>query len=456
MDPVSIDNNNKSTLNNWLSRSSSAANNNTTSNNNNTTSSKRYSLNLGNLRRSSSSTKVPISTSAITIDTSTATKNLQPINTNELFNGGNFYSLRKRNSYSLSTNLKESLEQSSQKFVIRDLKVTVPTLVHKCCQFILENELLEGLFRINSSLKKIKYLESKIHESLNDNHDFEFMELLDNTKKNDPNTMDELNSYDVSMVLKRYLNNLDHYLINKELYGKLVKNHNGGNTAIESPDSLQSFGSCLTSATAVETYSPFSSRTSLVSDDSTNTSCSVGNVVKTETQLSKDVTITSMLSADAKLLVSSLPLESLNLLIYLLDHLSSLINLKDFTEITKMSSITLSKIFQISIFEYSNEINDSADNLLNFYKKNEEILRNWIENFDIFFNELVKFMNLQKEGQLSAPVSASLSPTTTSISPEDQDMPHPTIPLNSFENPPDFNASYMDANTSADNLKKSR
>lgn len=53
----------------------------------------------------------------------------------------------------LNACLKESYTDSQ---LSEGLNVRVPRLVHECCAFIDENEPLEGIFRVNGYIKKVK------------------------------------------------------------------------------------------------------------------------------------------------------------------------------------------------------------------------------------------------------------------------------------------------------------
>lgn len=328
---------------------------------------KRYSFSFGALRRSSTQSfnqitpdplRRSISISSPSLLDDQLRQDLPFQLTNSIYNN-QVYAEKKNTSYALSQSLDQSLQQSSTRVTLDNgRELVVPTLVVKCCTFILTNELLEGIFRVNASLKKIKQMETAIALKLEMGHDFKFEDLVD------PSTdIDEVNSYDVAMILKRYLNNLKDFAVDHHNYSKLVKNHESLNSEKDNITTSQSHHSVASTSN-----SQFSEH----SDSTTSTNCSEADRSNIEL----------VLSTDAKDLSLNLRSLKLNLLTYILSFLHKLTLSESVTSKTKMSSLNLSKIFQPSLFEFKVEKQSSTENLLDFYKVNELILWRWIDNFD--------------------------------------------------------------------------
>ncbi|ODV86417.1 hypothetical protein CANARDRAFT_27629 [[Candida] arabinofermentans NRRL YB-2248] len=129
-------------------------------------------------------------------------------------------------SWSVSSyNLDNELRKNHVRVTIQETELIIPTLVHKCCSFISDREPVEGIFRINGALKKIKKIELKIKEQ--GVSDFEFSECnLSDVLKNDTMIEDvHANSYDAAMVLKRWLLDLENGLITTDVNEQLKREY---------------------------------------------------------------------------------------------------------------------------------------------------------------------------------------------------------------------------------------
>ncbi|GME87880.1 unnamed protein product [Ambrosiozyma monospora] len=102
------------------------------------------------------------------------------------------------------------------------VSLIVPTIVHKCCEFLLADEPHEGIFRINGSVKKIKMIEEKIDTVGAVNFNFHDCKLHLEATSTTPEEDTEPNAYDVAMILKRWLSNLDQGLVSDDVH-RLLK-----------------------------------------------------------------------------------------------------------------------------------------------------------------------------------------------------------------------------------------
>ncbi|OUM55824.1 hypothetical protein BVG19_g5425 [[Candida] boidinii] len=121
-------------------------------------------------------------------------------------------------------NQKDSLNQELHRNHIdyqieNGLNLTIPTLVYKCCDFILNNDPIQGTFRLNGSIKKIKKMESKLKDENSSIKDLDFS----NIASFDLNDFEDssITVIDVAMILKRFVNNIDTALINSEVHKSL-------------------------------------------------------------------------------------------------------------------------------------------------------------------------------------------------------------------------------------------
>lgn len=254
----------------------------------------------------------------------------------------------------LNACLKESYTDSQ---LSEGLNVRVPRLVHECCAFIDENEPLEGIFRVNGYIKKVKQLEKKIMENPNS---FDFKTLIhqtavdqtpvdQNINQNQQTQSEfeqnyEITGYDVAMVLKRFLNNLDSCLITPTVYEVLTKQ---------------------------------------------------ASPVWKDSSMSAEPSGDDLVSADA-LALYFLPQEHLHLLLFMLRFLNSLTR-PSFAQASRMTSGNFAKVFQPTFFKSTFA---SSENLLQDFKRNESMLQRWIDNY----SKLVLYISSHMKSSLSGKV----------------------------------------------------
>lgn len=214
------------------------------------------------------------------------------------------------------------------------LDLIVPTIVKKCVDFLEANEPMEGIFRINGSIRKIKRIETQIRQQGIDK--FEFATCTVDGEA--PNV------YDVAMVLKRWMSTLDNSLVTPE----------------------------------------------------------VNSVLKSEPK----VTVSPSLQ--------TLPVENVNLLLFILDFLNRLSS-PETVKLTRMNASNLAKIFQLTVFK-SDDLtvahplfaaglpNNSSESLLQGYKLNEELLGDWIINYPTVFASLQPIV-LEKRAELVSKIN---------------------------------------------------
>ncbi|KAG7719638.1 hypothetical protein KL949_001217 [Ogataea haglerorum] len=269
--------------------------------------------------------------------------------------------------------LENEAKRSSVQLEIADMTLVVPTLVHKCCQFILSQGPKQGIFRINGSIKKIKKIESLIREQGIDSFDFSTcrVENIDNSEDTAPN------AYDAAMVLKRWLSNLADGLITLDVSRSLK-------AAVESPQEVPALDEAEDVTQTTEEASQTESEDAFSLSSYKTIPTSVEDTDKEKESL------------------ESLPLVNLHLFIYLLSFLNKLAQ-PDICDITKMPSSNLAKIFQMSFFKVDDlqpqlASTTSTDDLLQNYKANERLLQNWITSYDELAAKLRAFVtnNQQK------------------------------------------------------------
>lgn len=282
-------------------------------------------------------------------------------------------------------------------------KVTVPTIVSRCIQFLEFRDPVEGVFRINGSIRKIKSIETAIQRQGIDSFRFEDFTFENNETPN---------CYDVAMVLKRWLANLENGLITSQINAKLKRDRmSSKDDMFDEADEPREEEQNTSRATREEedtTLVDLSTNTVLIRDQNSyrphNTLLS--NTISDSPNSSMVSSVTTDSDSNSPKFydftarrLSELPIENLHLFLYLLKFLNRM-TADSIVHITKMTATNLAKIFQLSFFKsddllsksvFTNTdcITQSSEDLLQSYKTNEEILHNLISAYPNLCKDLI-------------------------------------------------------------------
>lgn len=266
---------------------------------------------------------------------------------------------------------------------IDTVQVSVPAILNDCFNYVLEEGLVEGIFRISGSVRRIRAVAEDYSQ---------YKEWLFNEKKPLP--------HDVCGVIKKYLNQYLQTMNN--LFSLLllaqIRRLHMSHRRTTSDSSIDSFKSALTSLDS-------NTRVSVLDADADHLSFSK--------QLSQDMD--NFIDAFAHLLVTRNPSAKNSFFVYLvwkLKHFAS------FEEQTKMSAENAAIIFQPYIFHTTNLVD------LKFF---QNLLVTLIENFDTFLEKFTCYRSLLDGFEelevdnlsLSSTESNQVSPTTVYSSSSD-------------------------------------
>lgn len=305
------------------------------------------------------------------------------------------------------------LRTSHHSVRINETDFIIPTYVYKCIQYIKDNRPVEGLFRMNGSIKQINLLESELYKN------------VDSFSFNDDTTT---SIHDVAVILKRWIAELDYGLITANVCNSLTESQKSYmNSAISDyPSDLEQDESneaqnYLQSDTSSEieivdmdqninflespVKKPISKSKSnlnlnmatIPTPDSTISNDDNTTVIRTEAK-NKSLNLPTYKSIYSSSL-SKLPIENLHLLLVLLDFLNYL-SKPEISSVTKMHDLNLSKIFQLNIFKSIdltiNARSFSTNDLKSSYTTNEELLTSMINQSDMIIDDLSSFVEHQK------------------------------------------------------------
>ena len=292
------------------------------------------------------------------------------------------------------------------------IDLIIPTIVFKCCDYILNNPPVEGLFRMNGSIKQVNQIESELYKNLL------------NYKFNSNNLTTVL---DVAVILKRWIAKLDDGIITADV-SNLLSKIKGNSFNIDYPSEIEdnneseSDNSNSINNNNIPISNDISDNESLI--DMTNSINLNDSPIKevhngishienqnqnqnqdqdTNENLEKinnDIPIIIQPSRnDYKSIYSialkKLPIENLHLLLYLLNFLN-IISREEFSEITKMHASNLAKVFQLNFFKSVDLMTStksfSTEDLKFSYLTNEELLTNLILESSIIIDDLSDFI----------------------------------------------------------------
>lgn len=301
------------------------------------------------------------------------------------------------------------------------VSLIIPTIVYKCCDFIRCNDPVEGLFRMNGSIKQVNLIESELQKNV------DACEFAD-----DPVTT----VHDVAVVLKRWISKLDDGLITADVCNSLNQAHKelmlpdypsefedadadaDGELFLEAEDSLENIDQKLINMDQSFTLhsSPTKSTKSDIKSVLSTAAAAVSPLTRprttkppTDTTITPTITTTTATPTFKDHLVldscyasslSKLPIENLHLLLYLLSFLHYLAK-PEISDITKMHTSNLAKVFQLNFFKSIDLTvgtkSFSTEDLKTSYLMNEELLASMIQNSETIVRDLTFFVNNHRD-----------------------------------------------------------
>lgn len=290
--------------------------------------------------------------------------------------------------------LDEELRSSNSEVQLADdIKLVVPTIVKKCIDFLEEHDPVEGVFRINGSIRKIKIIESAIKHQGIDDFNFDSFQ---------PEGEDLPNCYDVAMVLKRWLANLENGLITPQTSKKLKDDMKAKGEDCFDEEERLGYDYCRAKGGRSASDSLASGKAGYDESDIVKATV-VLEVSKVDNDSSETLSSASTIKNDSDVVsaastLAGLPVQNLNLFVYLVNFLSRL-STKEMVQITKMTASNLAKIFQLSFFKSDDLLSrpfctstslltQTSDSLLHGYRVNERLLLRWIQQCDSLTKEL--------------------------------------------------------------------
>ena len=278
------------------------------------------------------------------------------------------------------------------------VSLTVPTILHKCCDFIINTPPIEGLFRMNGSIKQVNQIEMDLAANI-DSYSF---------KNDHPAAI-----LDIAVVLKRWIAKLDDGVITADVCHLLTQIQKESKN-IEYPsevddDDDDDIESIIDMENTVS-ISPVKQQHQCQSQLNDITSAPESEpdepVKPVEVTVSSSTPITSRRPSTMPAYKSyyssalrTLPIENLHLLLYLLDVLYKLSD-PQISTITKMHTSNLAKVFQLNIFRSVDLITSlksfSTEDLKSSYNSNEELLTHLIEQTPLILDDLSEFITQQQ------------------------------------------------------------
>lgn len=333
--------------------------------------------------------------------------------------------------------LDTELKASHSSVTIENIEFVIPAIVQKCCDYILSNPYTEGLFRMNGSIKQVNIIESELIKNL-ETYDF----------ASDPST----SIHDVAVVLKRWISKLDDGLLtpmvidtlsmnqknlfDEEFLSDFEDHHHDGNddeafselTSNNNNDNISNTPNLLSAEFNV--LESIDKTDSLIESDNLTKEENIENNIVDMTNsidlLNSPIKPESIITPerhrpylyDYKSQYSSalikLPIENLHLVLFLLHFLNTL-SQPEISDVTKMHSNNLAKVFQLNFFKSVDLTfgtkSFSTEDLKSSYTNNEQLLTNLIENAPIILKDVSNFISNEKP-QMDALLSNTTATST--------------------------------------------
>lgn len=358
---------------------SSSENTNNNNNNNNNIITINHPYNYNNNSNHKSMTNVPLSPSLNLLSISdlsnlTDSGGNTPLNS-KFFSTHQFSSSTPNLSPNSTKYIDSELRMSNTQVNIDNATFIIPTYVHKCCQYIKNNDPIEGLFRMNGSIKQVNIIEAGLSKNLN-NYNF--------------NDDKYTTLHDVAVVLKRWISKLDEGLITADVCAGLTQQKNVlldyPSDAEEDEEEEEEELIDMTHSYSIE-ESPLKLSTPVMKSPDT--------MITPNLNINNSTAIGSSYASN----LAKLPIENLHLTLYLLDFLNYL-SKPEISSITKMHTANLAKVFQLNFFKSIDLTfgtkSFSTEDLKNSYIVNEELLSNLIKDSKSIIKDLSVFINENK------------------------------------------------------------
>ncbi|TID15042.1 hypothetical protein CANINC_004713 [Pichia inconspicua] len=315
--------------------------------------------------------------------------------------------------------LDNELKLSHCSVSIENIVLIIPTIIQKCCNYILSNPHVEGLFRMNGSIKQIKIIELELSKNL-ESYDF----------TSDPST----SVHDVAVVLKRWISKLDDGLLTPmvidtltmnqrrlfdeelfsdlddndektdEAFSELTSNNNNENIS-NTPNLLLADFNALESITKTDSLVENNDLGDVNIDNSivdmTNSIDLINSPLKTDSINTPERHRPYLYDYNSPYSSSliKLPIENLHLVLFILHFLNTL-SQPQISNITKMHSNNLAKVFQLNFFKSVDLTfgtkSFSTEDLKSSYSNNEQLLTNLIDNIPIILKDVSNFISNEK------------------------------------------------------------
>lgn len=279
------------------------------------------------------------------------------------------------------------------------LQIYTPQYALKCCEFILSNGIVEGIFRMNGSIRNVSSMEKKLaNDSLPLN--WRFLLLKDNQTVEDPETV-FVTPHDVATLLKRWISRIEGGIITKNVGHKinnllLLSDSNGysidgkSEHATTPTDTPITINNPLFDTPKQQVYNyEDDDYLKTPTDEKPN---EFKNINDNEIPIRASNRIPELYIN----LLSKLPIQNLHLLVYLLSVFNKFNNVEVIKK-TRMDSSNIAKMMQLSIFNTDGLVKESKDNfssmesfseLKTIYDNFEKVLTNWIEFYDHLLDQL--------------------------------------------------------------------
>lgn len=385
--------NNSGTTNRSCSETSSHPNVNTSSNNNN---------------NDGSSSSNNATAEKVSQGTRSSTNKSRP--SSRFFSSPQFSSSTPNLSPKVTKYIDSELKVSHRSVQLNGITFYIPTIVYKCCDFIRKNEPVEGLFRMNGSIKQVNLIESELQKNI-DTCEF----------ANDPATT----VHDVAVVLKRWISKLDDGLITADVCNSLTQvqkefslsdypsefedEEEEEHLYLEAEDSLDNIDEKLINMDQSFNLTDSPTKSTKSSSKSTKSDAkSINSTKKTSKDIPTPVDAAAVAKQKDETVLDScyasslikLPIENLHLLLYLLHFLHYLAQ-PEISNITKMHTSNLAKVFQLNFFKSVDLTigtkSFSTEDLKTSYLMNEELLTSMIQDVDVIIKDLILFLNENKD-----------------------------------------------------------
>lgn len=283
-----------------------------------------------------------------------------------------------------------------------NVEVYTPQFTAKCCDFILSTGIVEGIFRMNGSIRNVASMERRLAAETLPN-DWNFQLLKDNQQMDDPEVV-SVTPHDVATLLKRWIARVEGGIITQDVGHAINHLLSPDNASVASADKVEKTATPTDTPTTVNNPMFGTPRQPNPNDDD--------DYLKTPTDpkmldyLDDDADNEIPTRAPSRVpylyvkQLESLPIQNLHLLVYLLSVFSKLSEAQ-LAQKTRMDSINIAKMMQLSIFNTDDLVKEPKDNsgsmesfteLKTCYDNFEGVLTNWIDFYSHLVDQLAPIL----------------------------------------------------------------